>query len=99
MVGSVCLWNISPDRTSAELGYDLHPKFQGKGIMSEAVDAVLKFGFQTIDLQTIEAFTSRYNEASIKLLIRKRFVPDENRRDEDNPDNLIYCLSKRETLI
>src|SRR5688572_4307715 len=43
MIGSVCLWNFSPDRKIAELGYDLLPQFHGKGIMTEATTAVLNF--------------------------------------------------------
>lgn len=92
MVGSVCLWNFSPDKTIAELGYDLHPDYQGKGIMAEAVDATLEFGFKTLNLQVIEAFTSRYNNASINLLLKKGFVLKKERSDEDNPDNSIYVL-------
>jgi len=37
LIGSVCLWNFSEDRKQAELGYELLPVFQGRGLMSEAV--------------------------------------------------------------
>lgn len=31
MIGTICLWKFSKDRKVAEVGYDLHPVFQGKG--------------------------------------------------------------------
>lgn len=37
MIGSICLWNFSKDKKIAEIGYDLSPKFQGKGIMNESL--------------------------------------------------------------
>lgn len=30
MIGSICLWNFSPDKKTAEVGYDLNPDFQKK---------------------------------------------------------------------
>jgi ribosomal-protein-alanine N-acetyltransferase len=41
MIGSICFWNFSEDRKTAELGYDLLPEYHNKGIMSEAFQAVL----------------------------------------------------------
>ena len=37
LIGTICLWNFSGDRKTAELGYELLPEYHGKGIMSEAV--------------------------------------------------------------
>jgi ribosomal-protein-alanine N-acetyltransferase len=35
IVGTICLWNFSNDNKIAEIGYDLSPTFQRKGIMDE----------------------------------------------------------------
>ena len=64
-VGSICFWNFSVDRKTAELGYDLLPNFHNKGIMSEAIKMVLDFGFQTLQLKMVEAYTSKYNKSSL----------------------------------
>ena len=37
MIGSICLWNFTDNQKSAEIGYDLSPKYQRKGIMNEIV--------------------------------------------------------------
>src|SRR5256885_1468893 len=36
LIGSICLWNISPEDNRAEVGFELHPDHQGKGVMQEA---------------------------------------------------------------
>lgn len=94
MLGSICLWNFSEDRKTAEIGYDLHPNFQGKGFMNEAMQATINYGFNELNLNQIEAFTSKYNETSKKLLTQNNFILNSNRKDEDNEDNFIFELNK-----
>ena len=90
LIGTVCLWKFSEDRKTAELGYELLPSFHGKGIMSEAINFILSYGFTELRLEKIEAFTNRNNLNSIKLLQRSNFYLNENRRDENYPENLIF---------
>lgn len=92
MIGSICLWNFSEDRKTAEVGYDLSPKFQGKGIMNESLKSILEFGFKNLNLELIEAYTHKRNVNSKKLLERNRFILDVNIKDEHNQDNIIYKL-------
>ena len=94
MIGSICLWNFSKDRKTAEVGYDLSPKFQGKGIMNESLKSILEFGFKNLNLDLIEAYTHKRNLSSKKLLERNRFILDVNKKDEHNQDNIIYKLKK-----
>lgn len=91
-LGGICLWNFSEDRKTAEVGYDLLPKHFKKGYMSEALQAVIKFGFNNLKLKAIEAFTHVDNEASKKLLENNGFVLQPNRKDPDFPKNRIYTL-------
>ncbi len=90
MIDSICLWNLSKDGKYAEVGYDLHPKSQGKGIMNESLKAVMGFGFNNLGLDVIEAFTHKNNLSSIKLLERNGFRLVEGKMDADNPDNIIF---------
>ena len=46
IIGTICLWNISKEKYTAEVGFDLMPHFQGKGIMKEAFSEVIRHGFQ-----------------------------------------------------
>jgi len=94
MIGSICLWNFSNDKKIAEVGYDLSPKFQRQGIMNEALKSVLEVGFKNLNLDLIEAYTHRKNESSKKLLERNGFILIEDKKDEHNPDNIIYQRKK-----
>lgn len=90
MIGSICLWNFSQDRKTAEIGYDLSPEFQQMGIMNEAMKCVLEFGFNTLHLNLIEAFTHHNNERSKKVLIRNNFKLNNKRIDKEDKDNIIF---------
>ncbi len=94
LIGTICLWNFSEDRKIAEVGYDLHPEYQGQGIMNEALLCILDYGFTKLQLDTTEAFTHQNNEASKKLLIRNSFHHIEHRKDPDNPDNSIFSITR-----
>lgn len=68
MIGDVAFWRLQPEHHRAEIGYMLHPSFQRKGIMKEAIQAVLQYGFETMKLHSVEANTNPLNQASQHLL-------------------------------
>jgi len=90
LLGTICLYRFSEDRTKAEVGYELLPDYHRKGIMSEALSAVLNFGFNELNLLEILAFTNKFNENSKGLLLKHDFVLQEGRIDEGFPDNLVF---------
>ncbi|WP_439479817.1 GNAT family N-acetyltransferase [Chryseobacterium aquaticum] len=90
LLGTICLYRFSEDRTEAEVGYELLPDYHRKGIMSEALSALLNFGFNELNLQEILAFTNKFNENSKGLLLKHDFVLQEGRTDEGFPDNLVF---------
>ncbi len=94
MIGSICLWNFSEDEKVAEVGYDLSLKCQGKGIMNESLQSILTFGFNELNLDTIEAYTHIRNESSKKLLERNMFTIVLDKKDEYNEDNIVYEVKK-----
>jgi RimJ/RimL family protein N-acetyltransferase len=74
LIGTVCLWNFNNKGTKAEIGYELHPDFQGKGIMQEAVKEVINYGFNRLKLSLISAYTHQDNSKSIMLLEKNGFT-------------------------
>ncbi len=74
LIGTICLWNIQKEHYRAEIGYNLHPDYWGKGIMNEAVLEVINYGFNVMKLHSIEANVNPGNAASIKLLERNNFT-------------------------
>jgi len=102
-MGTICLWNFSADENKAEIGYELLPEFQGKGIMQEAFARVLEFGFTTLNLTRIEAWTVQQNVNSIKILQRNQFERDAElektiNRNAEGPDCIIFSLSRNNYL-
>ena len=92
IIGTICLWNFSENNKTAEVGYDLNPKFQRMGIMSEALNKIIDFGFNELKLDKIEAYTHKKNENSKKLLKKNGFVYIEDRKDLENDFNIIFEL-------
>ncbi len=73
LIGTACLWNISVEDERAEIGYELHTEFQGKGLMQEAVAKVIDYGFTQMKLKWIDAVVHGENVTSLKLLERFHF--------------------------
>src|SRR5664279_1171552 len=45
VIGACCFWNFDPGFRCAEVGYELHPIYWQQGIMTEAVSAIVTYGF------------------------------------------------------
>lgn len=90
LVGTIGLRNFEDEENYAEIGYEVDPIYQQRGFMSEAFEEVLNFGFKTLELKTVEAFTHQDNTASIALLEKQKFVLDPERRDEGFENNRSY---------
>lgn len=92
MIGSICLWNFSDDKKSAEVGYDLATRYHGKGYMSEALKALLHFGFTELKLEAIYAYTHTQNSSSIRLLENNNFTYMPDIKNEGFPNNVVYKM-------
>ena len=92
LIGTVGLRNFEDEENYAEIGYELDPSYHQKGFMSESFETILKFGFENLELKTIEAFTHQNNTASIALLEKQQFVLDPERREEGFENNRSYRI-------
>lgn len=97
LIGTCCIWHISAENLRAEIGYELHPDFQGKGIMQEALTMLLSYAFKVMNLHSIEAVVNPKNMASIRVLEKLGFVREayfkENYYVKDKfLDTAIYSL-------
>lgn len=73
LLGAIRFNSINKYWRTAEIGYELHPSSWGKGIMSEAVQAVIGCGFEEFSLNRIEAWTLPGNLASARVLEKNGF--------------------------
>lgn len=76
LIGSVCLWNIVAEEGRAEIGFELHPDHQGKGIMQKAMLRAMKYGFEVMQLKVLEGWVHEENIKSIGLMQRNGFERD-----------------------
>jgi ribosomal-protein-alanine N-acetyltransferase len=102
LIGTLCFWQIQKQHYRAEIGYMLQPSLQGKGYISEALRAVINYGFSVMELHSVEANVNPSNEKSIRLLERHGFVREAYFRenyfyDGQFLDSAVNSFVKRET--
>ena len=91
-------WNRHLRR--AFVGYDLVRTHWGRGIASEAMHEVVRFGFEEMELERLLATTIVENARSIRLLERLGFTLQATRRGDDrgydprSRASVIYGLSR-----
>ena len=83
IIGTVCLWQFSEDGETAELGYDLLPSFQRKGIMTVTVAAILSFAKENTVLTEVQAMVRADNITSLSLLKKMNFSYTRNLSEEE----------------
>lgn len=99
IIGTICLWNFQKEHYRSEIGYILHPDFWRKGIMKEAINCVVDYGFNVLGLHSIEASLSPENIASSAVLESTGFVKEGHLRENlyfrgEFGDTLIYSRLK-----
>jgi ribosomal-protein-alanine N-acetyltransferase len=88
----------------AEVGYALnYPEDMNKGIMSEALAAVINYGFNVMDLHRIEAFVAPGKSASLTLLEKFKFkkegyLKEHYFKDNKLEDSVLYALLKGQPI-
>ncbi len=68
MIGTCGFTSFQPSANTGEVGYVLHPDYWGKEIASEALSAVIDFGFHRMQLHRIEARYMVENVASRRVM-------------------------------
>jgi ribosomal-protein-alanine N-acetyltransferase len=76
VIGTCGFHNWKREHGRAEMGYELGKEFWRQGYMTEALSAILKFGFGTMRLNRIEAFVTDGNERSLGLLRKLGFTAE-----------------------
>ena len=73
-IGDCMLFRFDASAARAELGFVLGRADQGRGVMREAVGALLSAAFDDLALRRVEAFADPRNAASHALLLALGFV-------------------------
>jgi RimJ/RimL family protein N-acetyltransferase len=70
VIGCVGIKILSRQHRFGEVGWTLNPRYQGRGYATEAANAILRFGFEELDLYWLSAFCHVRNEPSWRLMER-----------------------------
>src|SRR3989338_2554016 len=68
IIGGISFQKIDWPNKNAELGYWLGKPYWGRGLMSEAVQLMLKIGFEDLGMHRIRAGVLGKNPASVRVL-------------------------------
>lgn len=82
VIGTICLWNINRQDYRSEIGYSLHPDHWRKGIMKEAIEKVLEYGFREMKLHSVEGRISPGNIGSAAALEANGFVKEAHFKED-----------------
>ena len=101
VIGDFMVRVSSVQHARIELGWVLHPDFQGRGYAREAAGAVLDFVFETLGPHRVEAFLDARNAASAALcerlgMRREATLLEEEYNDDEWQDTAVYGVLRRE---
>ncbi len=93
LIGTICLWLFDQDFSRCDIGYELIHAHWGKGYIAEAAKPVLQYGFETLELDAIQAYVHEENIRSINVLKREGYQLIGQKKKE-----LIYEIRKETSL-
>lgn len=101
LIGTSAVFALDLPQGRAEIGYSLHPDWQGRGLASEALRLILRYAFNTLQLRRVEADADPRNEPSWRLLEKLGFVREGLLRErwhvnDEICDTAFYGLLRRD---
>lgn len=109
VIGGIGLHDRKPDDSLTELsqkeiGYVLNPKYWGRGIIPDAVNCLLRHGFDDLNLDLIWCghfdFNNNSKKVNEKCGFKYRFHKNEKLKLLDNKEvtTLYYCMFKSDYI-
>ncbi|MBB1243792.1 GNAT family N-acetyltransferase [Streptomyces durbertensis] len=100
-VGWCALSSWNPEYRSASLGYCLDEATWGHGYATEAVHGLLRWAFDTLDLNRVQAEADTRNVASARVLEKVGFVREGTLREDcvvdgEVSDSWVFGLLRRD---
>lgn len=101
LIGIIGLFRTQHEHFRSELGYMILPQHHGKGYVTEAIATVLSFGFNTINLHSVNAIIDTNNLASARVLEKNGFRKEAHFVEDffwnnEFSDSAHYGILKRE---
>jgi len=102
IIGACGFHNWFIEHNRAEIGYEIFvEQYKNKGYMTEAMQSILAYAFDTMNLNRIEACIYKDNTPSLKLIKHFNFTFEGNLRahyliGEEYSDSMLFSLLKEE---
>ena len=101
LLGQCGLFRWNPAFRSAAVGYCLDEPGWGQGLATEAIDGLLRWAFDALDLNRVQAEVDTRNAPSGRVLEKLGFVREGSLREDcivdgEVSDSWVYGLLKRE---
>jgi len=81
VLGTCGFHNLKPEHFRAEMGYEMGKEYWGRGLMAEALAAILGYGFDAMNFNRVEAFVNAGNTRSLRILEKLGFRLDGTLRE------------------
>ena len=100
LIGMIGFYRMKPENYRAEVGYILSAEYHRQGIITEALQRVIQFGFEEMGLNSIEAVIDPENFGSEKVLLKNNFVKEGHFKEHTFfegkfLDSIFYSLLKK----
>lgn len=104
VIGMGGLVNVSHRNHNAELYIYLSPEFHGKGLGTESLIKLCKYGFEDMNLHKIYLYTFSGNERANRMyekvgFVREGFLREHTLKDGVLQDRCLYGLLKTDFFI
>jgi ribosomal-protein-alanine N-acetyltransferase len=99
MIGIIGHYRVRWEHFRSEIGYMLLPEYHGKGIVSEAIQLMIHYGFNDMKMHSLEAIIDPKNIASARVLEKNNFIKEAHLTqnefyDGKFLDTVIYSIVK-----
>lgn len=74
VIGSCGFFNMNLKHYRTEIGYELNKNYWGQGIASEALEAIIRYGFESMEIHRMEALIEPPNISSQRLVEKQGFL-------------------------
>lgn len=100
LVGFIGHYNIKWEHFRSEIGYMLSPEHHGKGLATEALKLLVNFGFNQMNMHSLEGIIDPDNIASARVLEKNGFVKEAHLKENGFfngrfLDTVIYSLLRK----
>lgn len=87
-----------PEFDETDLGYRFLPKYWGQGLATEASEAILKYGFDELNLKRIIAIAMKDNISSIKVMQKVGMAFDKYAPYDPGGEDVVWYWSDKELI-